>query len=111
MHRTIEITVPPSYTDTLTEELEQLEHVITVSVLRGVPIKPPGDVVTVHALNRRADQVMSIADAAHKQGQVSVSTSELSSIASIPSTSGKSPTTSMRRSGRRRRPAFGIRAR
>ena len=80
MHRTIEITVPPAYTDTLIEELEQLEHVITVSVLRGASIKPPGDVVTVHALNRGADQVMSLADAARKQGQVSVSTSELSSI-------------------------------
>ena len=80
MHRTIEITVPPTYTDALTEELEQLEHVITVSVLRGASIKPPGDVVTVHVLNRGADQVMSLADAARKGGQVSVSTSELSSI-------------------------------
>jgi len=62
------------------EELEQLEHVITVSVLRGASIKPPGDVVTVHVLNRGADQVMSLADAARKGGQVSVSTSELSSI-------------------------------
>jgi hypothetical protein len=72
VHRTIEITVPPTYTDALTEELE---HVITVSVVRGASIKPPGDVVTVHALNRGADQVMRLADAARKQGQVSVSTS------------------------------------
>jgi hypothetical protein len=80
VHITIEITVPPTYTDTLTEELEQLEHMIAVSVLRGASIKPPGDVVTVHVLNRGADQVMSLADAARKGGQVSVSTSELSSI-------------------------------
>ena len=80
MHITIEITVPPTYTDTLTEELEQLEHMIAVSVLRGASIKPPGDVVTVHVLNRGADQVMSLADAARKGGQVSVSTSELFSI-------------------------------
>ncbi len=72
--------MPPTYTDTLIEELEQLEHVITVSVMRGASIKPPGDVVTVHALNRGADQVMRLADAARKQGQVSISTSELSSI-------------------------------
>lgn len=51
MHRTIEINVPSTYTDTLIEELERLEHVITVSVLRGASIKPLGDVVTVHALN------------------------------------------------------------
>ena len=68
MHITIEITVPPTYTDTLTEELEQLEHMIAVSVLRGASIKPPGDVVTVHVLNRGADQVMSFADAARKGG-------------------------------------------
>ncbi len=36
--------------------------------------------MTVHTLNRGADQVMRLADAARKQGQVSVSTSELSSI-------------------------------
>ena len=73
--------MPPTYTDTLTEELEQLEHVITVSVLRGASIKPPGDVVTVHVLNRGADQVMRLAEGVHKEGgDVSVSTSELSSI-------------------------------
>jgi hypothetical protein len=80
VHRTIEVTAPPTYTDTLIEELEQLEYVITISVVRGASVKPPGDVVTVHALNRGADQVMSLADAARKGGQVSVSTSEVSSI-------------------------------
>ena len=53
---------------------------IAVSVLHGASIKPPGDVVTVHVLNRGADQVMSLADAARKGGQVSASTSELSII-------------------------------
>ena len=52
MHRTIEITVPPAHTDTLVHELEQLEHVINLSVVRGASIKPPGDVLTVHVLNR-----------------------------------------------------------
>jgi hypothetical protein len=81
MHRTIEITVPPSCTDELIYKLEQLEHVINLSVVRGASIKPPGDVVTVHALNRGADQVMRLAEGAHKEGgDVSVSTAELSSI-------------------------------
>ena len=100
MHRTFEIIVPPAYTDTLTEELEQLEHVITVSVMRGASIKPPGDVVTVHALNRGADQVMRLAGAARKQGQVSVSTSELSSIVD-PEHERKVANTAARRSGGR----------
>jgi hypothetical protein len=81
MHRTIEITVPPSCTDKLISQLEQEEHVINLSVVRGASIKPPGDVLTVHALNRGADQVMRLAEGAHKEGgDVSVSTSELSSI-------------------------------
>ncbi len=81
MHRTIEITVSPSYTDELIDQLEQEEHVINLHVVRGASIKPPGDVLTVHALNRGADQVMRLAEGAHKKGSdVSVSTSELSSL-------------------------------
>ena len=80
MHTEIEIIVHPSYTDELIQDLEQLEEVISLSVVREASVKPPGDVLTVHALNRGADQVLSLADAGRKQGQVSVSTAELSSI-------------------------------
>lgn len=80
MHRTIEITAPPSYTDELIYELERLEQVINLSVVRGASVKPPGDVLTVHALNRGADEVLRLAEAARKRGQVSVSTAELASI-------------------------------
>jgi hypothetical protein len=72
--------VPPSCTEELIHELERQEHVINLSVVRGASIKPPGDVLTVHTLNRGADQVMSLAEAAHNRGEVSVSTSEVSSI-------------------------------
>ena len=81
MHRTIEITVPPACTDELISQLEQEEHMINLSVVRGASIKPPGDVLTVHVLNRGTDQVMRLAEGAHIEGgDVSVSTSELSSI-------------------------------
>ena len=80
MHRTIEIVVHPSYTDELIHDLEQLEHVISLSVIHGASVKPPGDVLTVHALNRGADEVMRLAEAAHEQGQISVTTAELTSI-------------------------------
>lgn len=80
MHRTIEITVPPNYTDTLIHELEQLEDVINLSIVRGSSIKPPGDVLTVHALNRGADEVMRLAEEAREQGHVSVSTGDLTSL-------------------------------
>lgn len=80
MHITIEIIVPPSYTDELMQKLKQLDEVISLTLLREGSHKPEGDVVTVHALNRGADEVMRLAEAARKEGQVSVTTSELTSI-------------------------------
>jgi hypothetical protein len=80
VHITIEIVVPPSYTDELIQKLKQLDEVISLTVLREGSHKPEGDVLTVHALNRGADEVMRLADAARQEGQVSVTTSELTSI-------------------------------
>jgi hypothetical protein len=74
VHTEIEMIMHPSYTDELIDGLEQMEEVISLSVVREASIKPPGDVFTVHVLNRGADQVLSLADEARKQGQISVST-------------------------------------
>jgi len=80
MHRTIEITVPAGSTSWLSQELEQMEHVIGLAVLKGASIKPPGDVVVVHALNRGVDEVLRCADAARGRGAISIVTSEVASI-------------------------------
>jgi hypothetical protein len=80
VHTEIEIIVDPSHTDELSDGLQGLEEVISLSVVREASIKPPGDVLTVHALNRGVDDVLRMADAAREQGQVSVSTSELTSL-------------------------------
>jgi len=80
VHITIEIVVPSSYTDELIQELKQLDEVVNLTVVREGSHKPEGDVVTVHALNRGADEVMRLADAVRNEGQVSVTTSELTSI-------------------------------
>jgi hypothetical protein len=80
VHRTIEISTPASYTDELIRELEDLEQVISLNVVRQGAIKPPGDVLTVHVLNYGADEVMRLADAGRRHGHVSVSTGELTSI-------------------------------
>lgn len=80
MHRTIEITVPPSYTDEFVDKLGRLDQVISLSVVRGASVKPEGDVVTVHTLNREADEVLRLAETASEHGRVSVSTSELASL-------------------------------
>lgn len=80
MHTEIEVIVPSARTDELIDDLQHMDDVISLSVVREASIKPPGDVFTVHALNRGADEVLRLADAARKHGQVSVSTSELTSL-------------------------------
>ena len=80
MHTEIEVIVPSARTDKLIDDLQHMDDVISLSVVREASIKPPGDVFTVHALNRGADEVLRLADAARKHGQVSVSTSELTSL-------------------------------
>lgn len=80
MHRTVEITVPAGSTPWLTQELEKMEHVLGLSVQRGASIKPPGDVIVVHALNRGVDEVLRCADQARGRGQVSIVTAEVASI-------------------------------
>jgi uncharacterized membrane protein len=80
MHHTIDIAVPAAHTDTLIRELEQLEEVISLSVVRGGSLKPPGDVLNVHTLNRGADEVLARVSAAQKYGSVSVATAQLDSV-------------------------------
>jgi len=80
MHRTIEITVGSSRTDSLLRELEALEEVIGLSVDRGASLKPPGDVITVHALNKGVDAVLRRAGAAARGGDLSIVTAEVASI-------------------------------
>ena len=59
MHRALTIAVAPERTDELLEELQRFEdYVITITVLRGASIKPPGDVVEIQVLNRGASAVL-----------------------------------------------------
>lgn len=80
MHRTLEITVAPADTDTLCQDLAQVEGVLSLSVQHGASLKPPGDVVTVHALARAADPVVRCVSAVQPRGPLSIVTSEVSSI-------------------------------
>jgi hypothetical protein len=80
MHRAIEITLPPASTDALISELKKSDYLIGLSVQRGASIKPPGDVIVVHTLNRDADRVLRLADTVRQHGSVSVVTHEVSSI-------------------------------
>jgi len=78
MHRTLDISVPPGATDALLTHLERHEQVIGLSVSRGASIKPPGDVITVHVLNRGADDVLTLV--AQATPDYSIVTAETASI-------------------------------
>ena len=54
MHHTIELGVPATATDELLDTLNDLDGVLSLSVERGASIKPPGDMITVHALDPTA---------------------------------------------------------
>jgi hypothetical protein len=83
MHRTLEITVPPATTDALSAELAELEVVIGLTVAKGASVKPAGDVLTVHVLNRGADEVLRRARAAvPAHNALSVITAEATSFIS-----------------------------
>ena len=64
MHRTLELTVPPAVTESLQRELVAVDEVIGLTVQLGAAKKPAGDVLTVHVLNRGADEVLRRARAA-----------------------------------------------
>ena len=81
MHRTFEITVPPAATEALCQHLTALDEVVGLTLARAASQKPPGDVLTVHVLNRGADEVLrQVRDAVADPHDLSIVTSETASI-------------------------------
>lgn len=81
MHRSLRVAIPAAETDLLVEELRAFgEQVISISVQRGASVKPPGDVVTVHVLNRATSRVLAVVGGHRGAGEVSVATSQVDSI-------------------------------
>jgi hypothetical protein len=80
LHHTVEMVLPSEATDEALAELEKIEGVLSLSVERDSGIKPPGDVVTVHALNRSIDDVLAAASHAQVHGRVAIATGGTSSI-------------------------------
>jgi hypothetical protein len=80
MHRTIEASIPPKHTDSLTQQLLANQHVMGVSVQRGISMKPPGDVLTIHVLNRGADDVLSLIQRQCSGTDYSIVTAEQASM-------------------------------
>lgn len=84
MHRSLDITVPSHLTEMLAQQLTALDDVIGLTVHVGASRKPPGDVLTVHVLNRGADDVLRLARAVAQPHELSIATAELGSLISPP---------------------------
>lgn len=84
MPRVVEITVPPGQSDTVATQLGDREDVLTLRVLRGVSLQPPGDVVVAEVLDSGIADVMRLADdvGLGTDSSVSLSTSLPQSVVS-----------------------------
>ena len=80
MHRTIEASVESHRTDKIVQELETHPYVVGLNVLRHVSVKPPGDTLIVHVLNKGADDVLRTIRSHTSEANFSIITSEVASI-------------------------------
>lgn len=83
MPRAVEITLPPHRVDAAVGQLQRLD-LLSLRVLRGASLQPPGDVVMVEVRNRDLAAVMRLADrcGAGVDESVSLSTSRPASVVS-----------------------------
>ena len=80
MHQSFQVTVPAAHTEEFLVGLGRVEEVVSVSVQRGASLKPPGDLILVHTLNRGADRVLELVEQARARGEVSVASSMVESL-------------------------------
>jgi hypothetical protein len=80
VHRTFEITLGRRGADELLPELERSEDVLSITVLRDASVKPRGDVIVAHVLNRGANHVLESIGALKDQRALSIVVSEVGAI-------------------------------
>jgi Domain of unknown function (DUF389) len=80
MHHQIDLTVPSAGADEVVERLESHDGVLALMRQRDGSVKPPGDVLTVHVLNRAIDDVLAVAERAREHGPVTVATVRTESV-------------------------------
>jgi len=80
MHRTIEASVSSERTDAIVKELSGHPQVVGLNVLRSASLKPPGDTLSIHVLNKGADDVLRTLTKFTAGSDFSIITSELASI-------------------------------
>jgi uncharacterized membrane protein len=78
MPRTVSVSLPSERTDDLLAEVRELQGLITLSVQKGVSLKPRGDLISVEVTDRDLKQLMQVLHrhGAAKDGEVSVSMAE-----------------------------------
>lgn len=82
MSRTIEISLPPEKADNLIRDLRDADGIVGLALQRGASLKPPGDVLTVHATNEGLLKLLSLLPNYHLGAETSVVTSEPRSLVS-----------------------------
>lgn len=80
MHRTITIAVVPERTDALLRQLAAMDEVIALTLNREAALKPRGDVIVVHVLNRGVDDVLRHANDEDGGSPATIVTNEVASI-------------------------------
>lgn len=80
MHHTVEMSVPSAAADDTLRALEKIDGVLSLYIERGVGVKPEGDVITVHSLNRAVDAVLATASEAERHGPIAVVTGGVNSL-------------------------------
>jgi len=80
VHHQIDVTVPAAATDEVLNDLEKHDGVLAVTLQRGGSVKPEGDVLSMHVLNRSLDSVLSTMERARAHGPVTVATVRTESV-------------------------------
>ncbi|MFC5141076.1 DUF389 domain-containing protein [Actinomycetospora rhizophila] len=80
MHHQIDVTVPSAAADDLVEELSAHDGVLALTHQRDGSVKPPGDVLSLHVLNRAIDDVLAAVERAREQGPITVATVRTESV-------------------------------
>lgn len=80
MHRSLVISLPADRTDTLINQLKPLACLVGLSVQRGSSIKPAGDSVTLHVLNKGIDEALRRIENTCRGTTYSIATAEQASL-------------------------------
>ncbi|MBW3625376.1 MAG: DUF389 domain-containing protein [Armatimonadetes bacterium] len=96
MPRVVTVTVPPERTDSLLQEIRDIEGILGLRAQKGISLQPPGDVITVEITNRSLPVLSCLLDECgigHTDGS-SITMSEPTSVVSSSSASAVAQDTS-----------------